>query len=69
MALVNALVFGEVDPKAYWAPLCGCGHVEDEHYDPDGGPPSDEPGQMAPCWADWTGTDEGCECLVWKPKT
>jgi hypothetical protein len=66
---VTALVFGEVDPADYMEPLCECGHMLSEHYDGQGSPP---PGSatvedMAPCWADWTDRDEGCDCLVWRP--
>lgn len=61
---MTALVFGEVDPKDYMEPLCGCGHVESEHYDGNGSPPG-EPGGMAPCWYGWDGDTEGCQCLGW----
>jgi hypothetical protein len=54
------LVFGQADPKDYWQPLCGCGHMRSEHYNGQGGydPPT-------PCWHGWTDKEEGCECDDW----
>lgn len=67
---MTALVFGAADPKDYMYPVCECGHMKVEHYDPEGGQPPDDAtiDDAAFCWSGWIGNDDGCDCLVWRRK-